>query len=134
MKKLLFLDDARDPFSKEIDWMVFSPIGRRVEIHWVKDYYEFRHWIIVNKLPDGICFDHDLGHEHYKIECTNEAWEEYYAEDLEKTGYDAAKWLCDHCYQYSLSIPPYVVHSANPVGRKNIETYIENFKKHIQKS
>lgn len=60
MKKLLWLDDYRNPFDTKTDWMIFSPIGRDVEIHWVKNYQEFVDWIIENDLPDGICFDHDL--------------------------------------------------------------------------
>lgn len=129
-KILLFLDDYRNPFNKEHDWLVFSPIGKDARTIWVKSYDAFVKWITLNGMPDGICFDHDLGHEHYGIECTSEAWEEYYAADLEKTGYDAAKWLCEYADKTGVEIPPYVVHSANPVGRKNIQIYIENFKKY----
>ena len=39
MKKLLWLDDVRNPF--ENDWLNFSPIGKNVEVHWVKSYDEF---------------------------------------------------------------------------------------------
>ncbi len=66
MKKvLLWLDDYRNPF--EDDWLNFSPIGKDCEVVWVKTYVGFCHWIMVNGLPDGICFDHDLGftNEYY---------------------------------------------------------------------
>lgn len=64
MKKLLWLDDARDPFSHEEnapDWLIFSPIERPFETIWVKSYREFIEYIAKNGLPDAICFDHDLG-------------------------------------------------------------------------
>ena len=67
MKKLLWLDDYRDPKDTETDWMVFSCLGRDVEIHWVKNYDEFVNYIKQNGLPDGINFDHDLeGSEMWK--------------------------------------------------------------------
>jgi hypothetical protein len=49
----------------------------------------------------------------------------------EKTGYQAAKWLVDYCVDNSLSIPEYIVHSQNEVGKKNIQSYLENAKKHL---
>jgi hypothetical protein len=47
----------------------------------------------------------------------------------EKTGYDAAKWLCDYCFLNSIPLPKWNVHSANPVGRDNIEGLLKNFEK-----
>jgi hypothetical protein len=47
----------------------------------------------------------------------------------EKTGYDCAKWLVDYCIDNQANLPDYLVHSANPIGKKNIESYLENFKK-----
>ena len=34
-KTLLWLDDYRDPFDKKIDLMIFSPIGKDINIKWV---------------------------------------------------------------------------------------------------
>ena len=137
-KILLWLDDYRDPNDKKIDWMVFSPIGRAVEIVWVKTYDEFVEWIINNKLPDGIAFDHDLDDAHY---VPSEYWEDYekskeYQElqtYVEKTGYDAAKWLTDYCMDNELDLPKCSSHSANPVGRDNIEKLLISFLKHQNK-
>lgn len=64
MKKLLWLDDIRSPFELlpgGSTWLVFSPIKSSFETYWVKSYNEFVDWIKINGLPDGICFDHDLG-------------------------------------------------------------------------
>ena len=113
MKKLLWLDDVRDPFNHDINWLIFSPIGRNVDIHWVKSYSEFTSWILNNGLPDGICFDHDLGDES----------------DNEKTGLDCAKFLINICIDQKLSLPLYSSQSANPVGRDNILKLLDNFKK-----
>lgn len=45
----------------------------------------------------------------------------------EMTGYDIALWLADRKEQ-NLYIPPIIkVHSANPVGRKNIEAVIKRY-------
>lgn len=123
MKKvLLWLDDYRDPLKD--DWLNFSPIGKDCDVVWVKSYIGFTHWIIVNGLPDAICFDHDLGF-------TNE----YYIEnDIESpnpelTGYDCAKWLVEYCIIHNKELPLYAIQSANSVGKENIRSYLENYKK-----
>jgi hypothetical protein len=107
MKKLLWLDDYRNPFDIETDWMIFSPIGRDVEIHWVKNYQEFIDWITENDLPDGVCFDHDLGEE--------------------KTGYDCTKWLVDFCLDRNIQLPPYNIQSGNTCGKENINGLLKNY-------
>jgi hypothetical protein len=42
MKKLLWLDDIRNPF--ENDWLVLSPIEQPFDVSWVKSYPEFVKW------------------------------------------------------------------------------------------
>ena len=106
-KKLLWLDDYRNPY--ENDWLIFSPIGRDVEVIWLKSYNEFIEYIEQNGMPDGICFDHDLGEEN--------------------TGYDCAKWLVEYCMDNGLSIPKWNVQSSNPVGKENINSLLNNFLK-----
>lgn len=119
--KLLWLDDSRDPMVN--DWLIFSPIGRNVDTYWVKSYAEFVKWIIENGLPDGICFDHDLG--DYKIDkITKQQIHQ------EKTGMDCAKWLVDYCLDNNLQIPKYSIQSSNPSGRENISSLLENYKKY----
>jgi hypothetical protein len=135
MSRLLWLDDCRDPKDPEIDWMMFSVLGRDTEVHWVKDYEEFVEWITVNGLPDGINFDHDLADEHY---CTPPSlWDDYEASKAfqekqnykEKTGLDCAKWLVDYCIDNNKELPKWYSHSANPVGRDNIDGLLNNFLK-----
>ncbi len=131
MKKLLWLDDYRNPFDIKTDWMIFSPIGRDVEIHWVKNYQEFVDWITENDLPDGICFDHDLAEEHYRLSMYNPDghYSGYYTDGtfLEKTGYDCAKWLVDFCLDKNRQLPSYNIQSANPCGRENINGLLKNY-------
>lgn len=75
----------------------------------VYTFDEFTEFITQNGLPDFISFDHDLGEG--------------------KTGYDCAKWLVEFCLDNQLPLPEFVVHSQNPVGKENIESLLNNFKK-----
>ena len=110
MKKiLLWLDDSRDPL--ENDWLVFSPIGKDVDVNWVTTQMEFKDWIMINGLPDAICFDHDLGTGN-------------------GDGYECATWLCKYCDTKNLKLPLYAMQSANTVGRENIDCYFKNYMKY----
>jgi len=128
---LLWLDDIRDPFTD--DWLVFSPIERPFDVVWVKKYHEFTSWIELNGLPDGICFDHDLGldevHEHKTI--SKKALKRFRKTPEYKTGYDCAKWLVDYCIDNNKPLPKFNVQSANPVGKQNIISLLDNFNKYI---
>ena len=128
MKNLLFLDDYRDPFSKD-GWLNFSPIPPPYHATWVKSYDEFVDWITKNGLPDGICFDHDLADEHYHKDMYlgHETYNKHYGTFKEKTGYEAAKWLVDYCIDNDKELPKFNVHSANPVGKANIRSLLTNF-------
>lgn len=129
MSKLLWLDDVRDPFEKEGEWLVFAPM-RANEVIWVKDYNEFVAWITENGLPDGIAFDHDLADEHL---VHNNMWIDFYEnggiEFKEKTGMDCAHWLVNYCLDNDKKLPIFGSHSANPPGRENILSLLTNFKK-----
>lgn len=64
-------------------------------------------------LPGKISFDHDLGPG--------------------KTGYDFAKWLCEYIMDTDADIQnfQFTIHSQNPVGAVNIQSYMENFIKNF---
>ena len=79
----------------------------------IRTYEEFVSWITKNGIPKEISFDHDLG------------------EIDEKTGYDCAKWLCEYCWTNGLPLPEFNCHSANPVGRENILSILNNFKEKL---
>jgi hypothetical protein len=129
MKFNIFLDDIRQPrdsfkYTKDIrynklDWVI------------VRDYNDF-----VSKIKEiglenieVISLDHDLADEHYFSD--TQPWsvegEIDYFSYQEKTGYDCAKWLCDHALDTNKKIPNVLVHSFNQVGSDNIRYYIKNF-------
>lgn len=118
MKKL-YLDDIRTP--KTDCWEI------------VRTYDEFVKYIETNGVPDVISFDHDLAKEHTKYYFENGGHENppnpLNQQFNEKTGYDAAKWLCEYCWTNGLPLPEWNVHSANPVGSDNIKFLLNNFQK-----
>lgn len=63
--------------------------------------------------PEYISFDHDLG------------------DDDQGTGYDVAKWMVDKDLDANGQFIPddfeYNVHSANPVGARNITGLLDNY-------
>lgn len=66
-------------------------------------------------LPETVSFDHDLGEE--------------------KSGYDIAKWIVDAVLDNKVDFPDnfeFKIHSANPVGAKNIRNLLNNFMSFLQ--
>ena len=98
----LFLDDERFPSDE-----TSAPFG-----DWVicRSTEEAKDTIIAYGIPKHISFDHDLG-------------------DNAPTGYDLVKWLTENDMDNKFSIDnlDYYVHSANPVGKKNIEGLLDNY-------
>jgi len=133
MRKI-FLDDERVPngaitliesnedmYMDNSDWII------------IRTYGDFVDWIVENGLPDYISFDHDLGDNFtLKSTTTPDRWFDFDGEK-EFTGYDCAKWLVDYCMDNGFDIPDFQSHSANPVGRKNIVSYLNNAKKVLNK-
>jgi hypothetical protein len=130
----LFLDDIRIPkdaiglvpdkhnkFYWENDWEI------------VTNYDDFVQHIELNGVPNFVSFDHDLGDtamdEYFRNVATNGTLD--YENIEEKTGLDCAKFLVEYCVDKNQPLPEYLVHSANPVGKKNIESFLENAKKHL---
>ncbi|WP_294302925.1 cyclic-phosphate processing receiver domain-containing protein [uncultured Chryseobacterium sp.] len=118
-KRLLFLDDIRYPknaypYTKQ---EIFQKEGWYI----ARNYQAFVDRILEKGLPEMISFDHDLADEHYL--------EPNSREYVEKTGYDCAKWLVEYCMDHCLDLPEYYCHSMNPVGKQNIESLLNNFKK-----
>ena len=48
----------------------------------------------------------------------------------EKTGMECAKWFVDFCIDNDVKSPDFMVHSKNPAGAENIQSLLDNFKKH----
>lgn len=97
----LFLDDERDPTEPGYT-VVRSSIMAVIKT------------VERGELPKFMSLDHDLGEEDTSMKFLKELfiiWEE--------NGADPSQ------------IPDYVVHSANPVGVKNIISYMESWKKSL---
>lgn len=73
--------------------------------HWAKTAQEAIHAMVYYRITH-ISFDHDLGHDT-------------------KTGYTVAKWIEMQAFNGWLAPITWQIHSANPVGRKNIQAAME---------
>lgn len=124
LRKCLFLDDVRVPTTtlpNAYPWVL------------VKNYDEFVSWIDKNGLPDFISFDHDLGEEHmndYYRQMLDQGYQHPdYDSYKDKTGLDCARYIVEYCQKHNKFFPKCSVHSHNPVGRINIQSFINGFKK-----
>ena len=125
----IFLDDERYPH--QVTWVDFDYSGRVWIV--VRSYNEFVNLISsCASKPAFISFDHDLGPKAYKQVIENNGTFDYNKLDDEKTGYHCAKWLVDYCAQHGWRFPEYRVHSMNPIGKENIEQYIECYKRTME--
>lgn len=98
----LFIDDERYPPRND---------GR----NWViaRDWEDVMMMLRLHGMPGFISFDHDLGEDTH-------------------TGYDIVKQLVelDMTSDGEFAIPPdfdFYVHSQNPIGKANIEAYLNNY-------
>lgn len=100
----LFIDDER--FPKDEDFIITRSFKETIE-------YLKKNWC-----PVFITFDHDLG--------LNKDWKEL-------NWYDIVKWIVEKDLKSNWKFIPtnfsFSVHSMNPVGRKNIEDYFNNYLK-----
>lgn len=105
----LFIDDERWPF--DTTWAEWYGIRDNwvVARNWPEAYD-----VIKNiGFPNFISFDHDLGDPA-----------------AEPTGFEIAKMLVEFDMDNILEIPDdfkFYVHSQNPIGKKNIESYLNNY-------
>jgi len=87
----------------------------------VRSYKEAIEYINNNGIPLYISFDHDLGIDEDG--------------ELLPSGHDFAKWLVEMDMDNIHKFPDnftFNVHSANPPGKANIESYINNYLKFIK--
>lgn len=126
MKTALYLDDCRTPTET---------IPGYYPWHVVRSYEEFKDFIIMSAMPDLISFDHDLADEHSNDYYSQFARLGYQIPDYEsykeKTGMDCANFLVEYCQKMNVSLKQCCVHSHNPVGAKNIQDFLNGFKKHM---
>ena len=115
----LFIDDERE--IADVSWAPWQ----------VQQKYRDEKWVICRNMnevflavgnmgmPSYISFDHDLGYE-------------------ESTRYEIAKMLVDWDMNDSFYTIPesfgFYVHSKNPIGKTNIESYLDNYLKFRDKT
>lgn len=95
----LFIDDERLPADQDYDMII------------ARDFVEVMNLISDLGMPVFISFDHDLGMDR-------------------ATGFDIAKTLVDMDLDGWAKFPPnfsFYVHSQNPVGKANIENYLNQY-------
>lgn len=127
LRTCLYIDDERIP-TETIPgynaWMV------------VINYNEFVANITKYGLPNLISFDHDLADEHITDFILQSAADgcclPQYDTYKEKTGLDCAKWLVDYCQSNDLILPLCSVHSFNPVGAANIQSFLNGYNQHTE--
>lgn len=125
----LFLDDSRMP--RDVKWIELPLVAWTV----VRNYKEFVEIIQRNGLPQSVTFDHDLADEHYQEyhvshdERMLSRGTFRYDKMKEKTGYHCAKFLIEYCEEHNLSLPNYMVHSMNPIGKENIISLLESYRR-----
>lgn len=121
----LFLDDIRTPRSTIME-------GKYINWEIVRTYDDFVSYIErCSKFPDIITFDHDLNDVHTKHVIGRLGMPKLveYSE-VEKTGYHAAKWLCEYYMDKGIKLPDILtVHSANPCGADNIMSVLTTYAK-----
>lgn len=105
---IIFIDDLRNP-------KMYLDLNTNDVYH----AYNYQHFVNVlnnlyesDKKIDEIWFDHDLGDDTY-------------------SGYDCAKYLVKFCVEHNIKLPKYHIHSANPVGRENIDSYLKSYLKSL---
>lgn len=113
----LFLDDLRNPPDRS--WVTCRSVAAAQE------------YIEAYGYPYLISFDHDLG---MKTTGVAGGFIILAQEVVAPTGYDFAKWLCecdlDEPWMSRLNFR-YQVHSANPVGKRNIDGYLSHYFKAV---
>ncbi|YP_010843527.1 nudix hydrolase [Klebsiella phage K64-1] len=104
----LFLDDIRYPSKYYSTEMVLC-----------RSYDEAVKYVEEHGIPEFISFDHDLGD----------------TSDNEKTGYSFAKFLIDYMIDNGISNEfKYNIHSSNPVGADNIDSYLKAGFKYLREN
>jgi hypothetical protein len=98
IKRYLYIDDERTPKTDK-PWVI------------VRTSQEAIQYIETNGCPEYISFDHDLGGDD--------------------TAMNVVKWLVEQdIAEHGAFIPKdfeYNVHSANPIGAKNIDGFLKNY-------
>jgi hypothetical protein len=116
---ILWLDDVREPYSYFATERQSGAWDRNYNYYtnnifnhynpnfiWVKNFDEFKEYILSHKMPDMVSLDHDIRPRNYF--------------GPHETGADVAQWLVNYCRKNHLSLPHSITHSANKSGAEHI--------------
>ena len=118
--KLILIDDERN--FEDIKWIHYNNVSEVVVLRTFKQFKEY-----IDKLETienlFFTFDHDL-QDFYNKPYSNSTYE--------YTGLDCVKYLIDCIIDSKFHIKDfkYVAHTMNPIGKQNIESYIESYKRY----
>ena len=104
-KIAVFLDDERIP------QFISNKIPNFDSYEWIviRNYFEFTEFVDKNiGRISLVSFDHDI-------------------DSLEWNGKDAADYLKDVCMDNNVTLPDFIVHSMNPIGKGNIIGLYKNY-------
>jgi hypothetical protein len=120
----IFLDDERDP--EQVKWIKLPdlPDGKAWKI--ARTYGEFIQLVQEAANQDTpietVCFDHDLGSTDFLVP------------GLHPSGMHCARYLAGVVLKKGWVPPAHVVHSMNPVGKRNIELEMNDLWRQYEKS
>lgn len=130
MKTLLWVDKNRNPYTDD-EWLAYSPISmENTKVVWIKEYEEFKGWILRNGLPNGVCFDYDLGDEDIVIDSLYNRERKEFLEEAtfhRTTGYDCVIMMRNYCIEHNAQLPDYTLHSDNYKGVAAMTEAIDKF-------
>lgn len=122
----LFLDDDPGRIPNELMWVELPAVEWTI----VRSYKQFVETILQKGIPKIVSFDHDLADEHYAEFISSSRTGNFRYNDVkEKTGYHACKWLIEYCLEKNVPFPEYYIHTQNPVGKMNIQSLIDSYRK-----
>jgi hypothetical protein len=126
----LFLDDQSNPIQIVNPTLSEKDRERYLKYTWIiaKSYDEFVEIVSREGVPSMVSFDHDLSEEHWHLSHLEEnllkvgdvVILDYDVFEV-KTGYHAAEWFLEYCVNKRKRPEVILVHSRNPIGKKNIE-------------
>lgn len=121
MKELIFLDDERNP--EDVFWIDYPEYK---DTHIVRRMCDFM-FVVISLGKDLVNYDISFDHDIQDFQTFND--KNAGEITLESTGYDCAKWLCEHALENDIDLSEitFYTHTNNPIGKKNIRTYLDNF-------
>lgn len=119
----LFLDDDFKRSPNKLSWIELPLVEWTI----VRNYKDFVKAVESNDI-NMVSFDHDLEDTAYQEfhRMNNSDKKINYDNIVEKTGLHCAEFLARYCIEYNIPLPPYYIHTLNPVGAMNIFSVLEN--------